>query len=210
MDSDGKLFFEKPVNHRLNLSDYLIMESVMEDLIRTIIQTMIKEPLVKSVIEDELNKALLPGNISLSSIRIDKDCNIFLGDYDNAKVEIKGYQAQTLYIFYLLSPVGVSNRDLPVHKDTLKKIYREVCGGKLNDVYRSESVIDGLLNRPGGITDATNKIRVALKKAIPAKEMLNYYMICGNRNCTRQISIPKHLIKVENEQLTKIGKWRSK
>lgn len=179
----------------------------MENAIRSIIQSMIKEPLIRTVIEDELSKLVFPDSLSLSPININKECDISLPAYNNAKIEIKGYQAKTLYIFYLLAPIGIANKELSMYKNILKSIYQEICRHKLNDEYRSENVINGLLEREGGISDATNKINLALKKVITEERIFKYYMISGKRNCERQIIIPKHLIEIDNDVLNKIGKW---
>lgn len=176
----------------------------MENAIRSIIQSMIREPLIKTVIEDELNKLVFPEDL-LSPIYINEECDILLPLYDNAKVNIQGYQAKTLYVFYLLSPAGVANRDLIEHKHVLKDIYQEICKQKLNDDYRSECVINGLLEREGGVSDANNKINKALKKVIADEQLLKHYMIRGQRNCGRQITIPKHLIEIDNESLNRIN-----
>ncbi|MCD7902021.1 MAG: hypothetical protein LUH22_19850 [Bacteroides sp.] len=211
MNSDRKLFFKNQTDHRLNLYDHTNVKNAVENVLRNIIQAMIKEPLIKAILEDELNKTSLPDNVRLSPVRIDQHCNIYLMDYDNAKLQIQGYQAKTLYLFYLLSPVGVSNRDLSTHYELLKKIYQVVCLHKMNDDYRAEVVIRGLLFREGVISEATNKIKVALRKIIPLNEVFEYYMIGGNRNCTRQIAIPKSLIKIDNEHLNRLMEhWKNK
>jgi hypothetical protein len=183
----------------------------VEYIIRDIIRILIREPLIKAFLEEELSKFKPADNIELSSLVVDEACNIYLTDFDNTKIEIKGYQAKTLYLFYLLSPAGVSNRDLPSHYDIIKNIYKEVCHQKMNDEYRSEVVIKGLLFREGAISEATNKIRAAVKKAISSTEISHYYMINGLRNGVRQIPIRKSLIRIENKQLIQVkNKWRFK
>lgn len=210
MGTDEKLFCRKPTYHRLNLCNQLVMNSVVENVIRSIIQAMIQEPLIKAVIEDELSKSAFTGNMKLSSIRIDRHCDIYLTDYENVKVEIEGFQGKALYLFYLLSPIGVSNRDLPAYHDLLKRIYQEAYKQKANDEYRSEEVTKGMLDRENGVSEANGKIREALKKVVPP-EVFKYYIIDGKRDCTRQIAIPKSLITIENEQLIRMAdRWKNK
>jgi hypothetical protein len=192
-----KLFSESTVDDKLHLHCDLTIGEVMENAIRDIIQVMVKDPLVKAVIEDELSKASLLNESALSEIRIDKQCNIYLTNYGNMPIVIKGHQPKALYLFYLFLSKGVSNRDLPAHKEKLRKIYQVVSG---KDDYQSGLIIDGFIERKGGICDVTHKINTALRAVIPA-ENLKYYMIRGSKNCARKVLIPKHLIVVENKIL---------
>lgn len=178
----------------------------MEDAIRNIIQNMIREPQIKAVIEEELDKLQRIGNITPNLLLINKDSEILLPDHGNTKIDIKGFQAKTLYIFYLLAPTGISNKELAAYKDILKEIYKEVCDHRLSDEYRAESMINGLLYRSGALSEATNKIATALRQTPIAEPLFDYYMIKGKRNRNRQINLPKQLIRVENETLIQISK----
>ncbi|WP_163210460.1 hypothetical protein [Bacteroides sp. 519] len=169
----------------------------MEHIIRKIIQAMAKEPRVKAVIEDELNNASFLNEVALSEIRIDKECNLYLTNYENCLIGLTEPLPKALYLFYLFSSKGISNKELSAHKDTLRKIYQIVSG---KDDYQSGLTINGFLRRKGGIADVTYKINTALREVIPA-ESLKYYMIRGIKNSVRQILIPKHLVVIEHEGL---------
>lgn len=176
----------------------------MENTIRNIVRSMLREPHLKAIIIDELHQLPLDENMTLTGIRIDRECDIYLMDADNTKIDIKGLQAKCLYIFYLLWPGGISNRELCEQRGLLKYIYQEVCHYKNCDGRRIDNVISGMLDRKGGITDAVNKIRTALKAAVIDERLLKYYMIGGRRGCERGIPLAKQLIKVENDLLQEI------
>ncbi|MDL2223423.1 hypothetical protein LJB98_04930 [Bacteroidales bacterium OttesenSCG-928-M11] len=180
----------------------------MEDAIRRIIKQIIKEPLLKSAFEEEL-KELNSNNCSDFhsnevgfKVNIDKDCHVTFVDYPD--LEIPSYQAQTLYIFYLLIPQGISNEELVAYEKTLIKIYKQVCKYKIGDDYRAQNVIRGMLLRKGGISDATNKIRKAFREKIINPKEFDQYVIKGNRKGKRLIDIPKEKIKIECDFLSSL------
>ena len=189
----------------------------MEKAIRRIFQNIISEPELKILLEDELSKynkssleedsdplPELDTNIALSRVLIDQDCRIFLMDYNNAEIDIQGYQAKTIYILHLLSPRGISNLSLSQYKELMKTIYMETCKHKLGDEYRAENMINGLLDRKSGINDATNKIRKALQIAISDDQIFKYYVISGKRKGKRRILLPKDMVDIENQILKQI------
>jgi len=189
----------------------------MEKAIRKIFQSIISEPELKILLEDELNKynkssleedsdplPELNINIALSRVLIDQDCRIFLTDYNNAEIDIQGYQAKTIYILHLLSPRGISNSNLNQYKELMKTIYMEICKHKLGDEYRAENMITGLLERKSGINDATNKIRKALQMVISDDQIFKYYVISGKRKGKRRILLPKDMVDIDNQALKQI------
>ena len=185
----------------------------MENLFRRIVHIMAEKPEVRAIIEEILDLIEQNNNINLSSIRIDQQCRIFLTGYNNAELLIEGYQAKTLYIFYLLSPVCISNADIEQYKDILIDIYLEIYNKKEKGRGRARDFINGLLNpkdgkKGRGLSDATNKIRKALKDAIPDEKILRKYSIEGKRSGGRKISLPKKYILIENDALKEIAKSR--
>lgn len=180
----------------------------MENIILDIIKLIIKEPKIKAVVENELKKRTSTVN-GLSSICIDSKCDIYFPDYENAKLELP-YQSKSLYLFYLLSPLPVSNKGLQEYEVLLNKIYQITCQSKmgiLNDNHRAEKTIRGLLGKEA-LHHSTSEIKKELMAKIPDKELVKYYMIDGKRNCGRKIDLPKSLINVENEELKEIlEKW---
>jgi len=183
----------------------------MKDAVRNLVRYMINEPEFKSIIEDILEKSGLNNDIRLSSLRIDEKCRVYLTDYNNLEINIKGYQAKTLYIFYLLSPFGVSNADIEKYRDVLVDIYITVYDKNIPCTGRAEDVVNGLLNMEGGkkgrgLNDASNKIRSAFREIIREEKVFNYYIITGDRKCERRLRLPKELIIIENDRLLKIKK----
>lgn len=182
----------------------------MEDIIKQIIQCMTKEPVVKEMIEKELRRTDVTetektyNNGLLSRITITSDYKLYLNDYDNQEINIKSYQARTLYLFYLISPVQVSNIELVKYMDVMKIIYANVCNHSTNDEYRADTFVKGLLTRKGGISDATHKINEALNSIIKYEQARRYYLINGKRGEKRYIILPKQLITIENSTLHRI------
>jgi len=182
----------------------------MKDAVRRVIQSMVDEPEFKSIIRDVLTLSDQKENIRLSRLKVDKEARIYLLDYNNAEVDIEGYQAKVLYLFYLLSPVSVSNADLIKYKDVLIQIYSIIYHKDIS-MGRAIETIDGLLNvnkglKGRGISDATSKIRKALKDVIPDRETFYYYIIDGERRAGRGIRLPEHYIYIDNSALQRIRK----
>lgn len=186
--------------------------NTMENIIRQIIQCMTKEPAVKRIIEDELQRNdqhqneinfSTSGTIALSKLTITSEARLILNDY-NTEINIQGYQARTLYLFYLLFPSGISNNELSGHTELMKQIYTLICKHNSNDEYRTDTFINGLFTRKGGISDATHKITRAVKDAITNKDAIHYYLIQGKRAGKRYVMLPKQLITVENTNLQNI------
>jgi len=185
----------------------------MENILKDIVHIIAKKPEGKAIIEEIMDEIEQNNNLNLSSIRIDQQCHIFLTGYNNTELLIEGYQAKTLYIFYLLSPVCISNTDIEQYKDILIDIYLEIYNKKEKGRGRARDFINGLLNpkdgkKGRGLSDATNKIRKALNDAISDEKILKKYSIEGKRSGGRKISLPKKYILVENETLKEIAKYR--
>ena len=180
-----------------------------EDTIKHIVRYMIQDPVFKSAITEELNnyenqnqKCFLYQGDNCK-IKIDNDNRIFLPDY-NAELKIASYQAKSLYLFYLLLPYRVSNKQLHHYESILITIYKEICNYKICDDYRAGSVIQGMLKRESGISDATNKIKKALKGIIQDELLMKQYIIDGPRYGERYILLPKQSIYIENKGLNVI------
>ena len=187
------------------------MEDVIkhEDTIKHIVRYMIQDPVFKSAITEELNnyenqnqKCFLCREDNCK-IKIDNENRIFLPDY-NAELKIASYQAKSLYLFYLLMPDCVSNKQLHQYEPILIAIYKEICNYKICDDYRAESVIQGMLKRESGISDATNKIKKALKGVIQNELLMKQYIINGPRYGERYILLPKQSICIKSEGLNSI------
>lgn len=193
----------------------------MENAIRRIIRYMIEDSEIKSLIEQELENIDLSEeekqfllskendpvlNRSLSRIYITDSFRIFLPDYGNAEIIIKGLQAKTVYLLYLIHHKGIANAELSLYRDQMIKIYSHLSPYKIKDDIRACDMIDGLLSRAEGIYEANNKIKAAFRKVIKNQEILNKYIIDGQRKNKRKISLPRHLIDIENHLLLEIIK----
>lgn len=184
----------------------------MEKAIRRTVRKILEEPIFKIILEEELfllREEQRKQNLKSYKIKIDEDCRIFFTDFD-CEVEIRSFQAKALYLFYLLCPDKVSNEELFDYKEVLEEIYSKICNFELNDNYRTQKTINGLLVREGGISDSTSKIKAAISKIIQDEELIEKYMISGKRKKKRQIAIPKENIWIENKALTEIKKkyWK--
>lgn len=178
----------------------------MEKAVRRIIKTMIQETPLRDALEEELyafKKEYAKEELKSCKIRIDERCRIFFTNYD-CEMEIRSFQAKTLYLFYLLCPERISNEELSNYKEVLEEIYSEICSFELNDNYRTQKVINGLLVREGGISDSTNKIKIAISEIIKDEELMQEYLITGLRKRKRQIAIPKEYIRIENKVLLEL------
>ncbi len=184
---------------------------VMEDMLRRLAKHIVDEPVLIKLIQEELEKKDIlhpafekypdenkPG---LSRVLITDDCRIYFLDYKHRELELQGYQARALYLFYLLSAKAVSNEKLESFRPELIEIYMEICKDRQFDIFRAEMVINGLFNRKGGIPDATNNIRLALSKVVTDKQLIKEYIISGKRKDDRGVRLSKKLIRVENKLL---------
>jgi hypothetical protein len=182
----------------------------MRKTIKEIIKKMIEDPEIKTMIEEELVDSPTKNDCTndtktIDTIRIDKECRILLENHNYSKeIVIAGFQAKMLFIFYLLSPIAISNSNLTKYTNILANIYNTIRRFKIPDNERSKDIVNNMLIREGGINDANNKIRKALKKVVEDDAQLKYYIISGQRSGERSIRLSKELITIENEHLQKI------
>lgn len=189
-------------------------EEIMEESIREIIRSIIKSPVLKPLIEEELHKYYFSdkyldeeseetnnNSVRLSRLTIDEGFRIYLNDFDNKEVLIDGFQAKTLFLFYLLIPFRISNVELQNYKKFITSLYEKIRGCDYD--IASQSII-GLFGRDDGINDANSKIRRAFKTVIGDEEILRYYIINGPKGKKRCIMLPKQYIKIKNNVLRKI------
>ena len=187
-------------------------EEIMEESIRRIIQSIIKDPVLKPLMEEELHKyyfsdaymsegekAFFPLAKQLATLVIDEDFGIYLRDYNYTRIDIDGYQAKALFIFYLLlAPSGISNAELKNHKRFITKLYQKIRNCDY-DIARQS--VNGMLDREDGINDASFKIRKAFKVVIKDEAILQYYIIYGPKGKKRRLMLPREFIEIENTVL---------
>jgi len=190
-------------------------EEIMEESIRKIIRSIIKDPVLKPLMEEELHKyyfsdayinegekEISPLNKQLSTLIVDEDFGIYLKDNDQSRIDIDGYQAKALFIFYLLlAPSGISNGELKNHKRFITELYKEI---RKCDYDIARQFVDGMLDREDGINDANFKIRKAFKAVVKDETVLQNYIVYGPKGKKRRLMLPKEFIEIENTVLKNI------
>jgi len=183
----------------------------MEQAIRRMVQDILEQQEIKVIFEEILSRkyAFQPSFFNKARdmpclIRIDNKCRIILVNYGERVLPLSGYQAKTLYVFYLISPCGIANHNLEKFRDIFMELYKNICDYKMSDYKRAQECVDGILKRKAGLWEANCKIRKALKTVIGNKEELNSYMIYGDRKNKRAIPLDKGLIRIENDKINEI------
>jgi hypothetical protein len=168
-------------------------EEYMEDVTDEI-QTYVKKWLINGC-PPELILKIINKNISLSRLRITRQFDIFLVDYN---MEIKmGPLPKTIFLFYLRHPEGVMFSHLQDYRKEILYIYGKVCTN--DDPQKMEQSINRLINPfDNSINEKCSSVKRAFATKIADNIAANYY-ISGIQGERKGISLDRNLVQWECE-----------
>ena len=168
-------------------------EEYMEDVTDEI-QAYVKKWLINGC-PPELILKIINKNISLSKLRITRQFDIFLVDYN---MEIKmGPLPKTIFLFYLRHPEGVMFSHLQDYRKEILYIYGKVCTN--DDPQKMEQSINRLINPfDNSINEKCSSVKRAFATKIADNIAANYY-ISGIQGERKGISLDRNLVQWECE-----------
>jgi hypothetical protein len=163
-------------------------EEYMEDVTDEI-QTYVKKWLINGC-PPELILKIINKNISLSRLRITRQFDIFLVDYN---MEIKmGPLPKTIFLFYLRHPEGVMFSHLQDYRKEILYIYGKVCTN--DDPQKMEQSINRLIDPfDNSINEKCSSVKRAFATKIADNIAANYY-ISGIQGERKGISLDRNLV----------------
>ena len=165
------------------------MDSAAEE-VREAIKRLLLKGFSASVIRSWLDE-----DIKLSRLRITRQYNILLVDYDK---EVKmGPLPKTIFLFFLRHPEGVMFSHLMDHREELLNIYSHVC--KNDNPEKMHDSIDRLVNP---FDNSINEKCAAVKKAfmlLIADDLAANYYISGAQGEKKGIPLDRRLVEWECE-----------
>ena len=152
---------------------------------------------IKGVI---LNK-LISELTTPSRLTITSDYRVFLNDFDNKEIVMPSLP-KTVFLLFLRHPEGIAFKCLADYKYELMSIYKKVCKGNIpNGGERSiENICDPLNN---SINEKCSRIAEAFKKKFDV-EIINPYIIQGERGTAKRIVIDRNLVSWECADLNNL------
>ena len=128
--------------------------------------------------------------IKLSKLRIAKDGNIILADYQK---EIKMEPiVKAVYLLFLNHPEGIAFKCLPDYRKELTDLYQKIKPFGLTEraIRSIEDVTNPLLN---SINEKCSRVRAAFLPEIDSS-LLEQYIITGKGGEVKKITLPRNLV----------------
>lgn len=128
--------------------------------------------------------------IKLSKLRIAKDGNIILADYQK---EIKMEPiVKAVYLLFLNHPEGIAFKCLPDYRKELTDLYQKIKPFGLTEraIRSIEDVTNPLLN---SINEKCSRVRAAFLSEIDSS-LLEQYIITGKGGEVKKITLPRNLV----------------
>ena len=142
---------------------------------------------------EEIEQAL-NDQVTLSRLRISRQHRLFLDDFDGVEVKMNALD-NTVYLFYLQHPEGVSFKQLADYKLELLNIYTSVSGRE--DVEAMRSSIDTLTDPfDNSINEKVSKIKKAFLNVVSDRIAQHYY-IRGDAGTAKSITLDRSLVVIE-------------
>ena len=130
----------------------------------------------------------------LSTLRITKDYDIFLPDYNNMEIALPTL-SKVVYFFYLRHPKGLRFKELVDYRDELLRIYCLISNRY--DAAKMEQSIDDLVDSTGNsINEKCSRIRAAFVSRFSDDLAKNYY-ITGYSGQAKYIPLDRSLVMDE-------------
>lgn len=148
---------------------------------------------VKPLLE---RRKLLEPKVVLSSLVVDKHCNIFLPDFGNKELKLHALP-KTVYLLFLRHPNGIRFKELYQYKAELLEIYN-----KVTNRYEKQEIERAINDLVDMTNPSINQKCARIKEAfcnIMGDHIARYYYITGERGEPRSISLPQELIEFRDK-----------
>lgn len=181
--------------------DALRKENKHEALVDTIMYMLstIKEdrPDIIEKVKPLLEKRkLLEPKVVLSSLVVDKHCNIFLPDFGNKELKLHALP-KTVYLLFLRYPKGIRFKELYQYKAELLEIYNKVTNRyERQEIERAINDLVDMTNP--SINQKCARIREAFR-SIMGEHVAKYYYIDGKNGEEKRIILPQELIELRDK-----------
>ena len=167
-----------------NMHRKLAADPDLENLFYTLLE---RKP--KGVIRKIIEEALIDEEV-LSRVVIEKDCNVYLPDY-NRHIQLRPME-KTLFFLYLRHPEGIAFKDLVDYRAEIYHIYGHLSNQSDPDKVRA--AVDRLFELD---SNAANEHRSRMKSAFEREfdsVLANRYYITGKKGETMKITLPRELV----------------
>lgn len=129
--------------------------------------------------------------LSLSRLKVTKECHLYLVDMGNKEVAMEPL-VKAVYLLFLKHPEGIVFKSLPDFKAELRDIYMQIKGGKLGIV--SEKSMDDITNPlNNSINEKCSRIRATFL-GIMDDSLANQYYVTGRSGEKKVITLPRNMI----------------
>lgn len=147
-------------------------------------------------IDNEKIQLLLRGKMTLSAdgistLVVNKNCEIILRDVDELPLKLGGPINASLYILFLRHPDGFSRRDLQKMERELLNIYSILAPNFNTDPVRN------LIESDSRVNQAISKINKLIKSVLPVGDKAEVYCIKGERGKNYKVGIASMPGKVQ-------------
>lgn len=169
----------------------------MDDDIKNIVDEL-KEKIAKlqdSGVSDYFIRELVnketPNAYKISHLKVTKNYDIVLTDYNNMLIEMTPL-AKTVFLFFLKHPEGILLKEISNYKPEIVKIYNRITGR--TDADKIEKTIDDLVNpMKNRLNENCTRVREAFIAKFEESLAKNYY-IHGPWREPKKIDLPRDLV----------------
>lgn len=142
-----------------------------------------------------IRKLIVLPEPKLSRLRITKDFQIILTDYDNLQISMPTL-SKVVFFFFLRHPEGVRLKRLVEHKDELLQIYYRLSNRE--DIDKLEKSIDDLVDSTNNsINEKCSRIRAAFVNNF-TDDLAKHYYIIGDSSTPKYINLDRSLVEDES------------
>jgi len=169
-------------------------EEEQEKLVRQA-KDLIQKLLMNNVSRDVIQSWLYDG-IIISNLKVAKYYKIILPEYNNMEVKMTPLE-KTVFLFFLKNPAGYTFKELPEHKDEVRRIYEKLAKtSNLDEIVKS---VDDLTDPFGpSISEKCAHIKAKFISLMPEVIAKNYY-ISGGQGCAKRIPLDRAKVEWEVE-----------
>ena len=132
-----------------------------------------------------------PNAFKVSRLRVTKNYEVILTDYDDMVVEMTPL-AKTVFIFFLKHPEGIFFKEISNYKAEINKIYNQITGR--TDADKIEKTINDLVDpMKNRLNENCTRIREAFVSKMEENLAQNYY-VHGPWREKKKIDLPRHMV----------------
>lgn len=159
------------------------------------INEQIKQLQMSGVSNYVIRKLIVLPEPKLSRLRITKDYQIILTDYDNMQISMPTL-SKVVFFFFLRHSEGVRLKRLVEHKDELLQIYYRLSNR--DDIDKLEKSIDDLVDSTNNsINEKCSRIRAAFVNQF-TEDLARQYYIIGYSSKPKYIRLDRSLVEDES------------